>query len=129
MEITTTRFGSLEIDESKVIYFDEGLPGFAGAKRFIILPHKPAYGTNSPFKWLQSVEEAALALPVMNPWLADPSYSPTVPGLALARLDITDIAGQGRIYAVVTIPRNNPAAATVNLAAPVIVNRANELRR
>jgi len=123
MEISTTRFGSIEIDESKTLFFEDGLPGFAGAHRFIILPHKPAGGGESPFRWLQSIDEPALALPIMNPWLADPTYSPTVPGIALAKLGITDVSTQSRIYAVVTIPRNNPNAATVNLVAPLLINK------
>jgi flagellar assembly factor FliW len=127
MQINTTRFGTIEIDENKIIVFFEGLPGFAGARRFIVLPHKPASGADSPFKWLQCVDEPALALPVMNPWLADPNYSPTIPGVALAKLGITSIGTQSRIWAVVTIPRNDPEHATVNMVAPVLINK--ETRR
>jgi flagellar assembly factor FliW len=123
MEVITTRFGIVETEDSKLLCFDEGLPGFAGARRFVILPHKPIDGTTSPFKWLQCIDEPALALPIMNPWLADPTYSPTIPGIALAKLGITDVATQSRIYSVVTIPRNNPSAATVNLVAPVLINK------
>jgi len=123
MEIFTTRFGTLDIDESKVLTFEEGLPGFAGARQFIVLPHRPANGGESPFKWLQCVHEPSLALPIMNPWLADPTYSPTIPGVSLKKLGITDVPTQSRIYAVVTIPRNNPAGATVNLVAPLLINK------
>jgi flagellar assembly factor FliW len=123
MQIVTTRFGNVDIEDTKILVFEEGLPGFAGAQKFVVLPHKLSTGGDSPFRWLQSVEEPALALPVMNPWLADPNYSPTVPGIALSKLGITDVAVQSRIYAVVTIPRNNPMGATVNLVAPILINK------
>ncbi len=123
MQVPTTRFGTIEVDESKVITFEEGLPGLGRASKFIVLPHKPAHGLQSPFRWLQCVDEPALALPIMNPWLADPHYSPTIPGLALAKLAITNVSEQGRIYAVVTVPRSNPEGATINLVAPLLVNK------
>jgi flagellar assembly factor FliW len=123
MKINTTRFGEIEIDESKSIVFEFGLPGLARAKRFIILPHTPIGRTSSPFKWLQSMDEPALALPIMNPWLAEPNYSPTIPGVALTQLNITDVSSQSRLYAVVTIPRENPEGATVNLLAPLLINK------
>ena len=106
MQVPTTRFGTIEVDESKVITFEEGLPGLGRASKFIVLPHKPAHGLQSPF-----------------PWLADPHYSPTIPGLALAKLAITNVSEQGRIYAVVTVPRSNPEGATINLVAPLLVNK------
>ena len=123
MELETTRFGCIRVDEAKCYYFPEGLPGFDAARRFTLLPHRPEGGGDSPFRWLQSLDEGALALPVMNPWLACPDYAPTIPGLALLHLGITDVARQGRLYAVVTIPQGDPLGATVNLLAPILVNR------
>ncbi len=39
MQICTTRFGSVTIDESQIVTFSEGLPGFETTRRFVFLPH------------------------------------------------------------------------------------------
>ena len=36
MIIDTYRFGPVEIDENKIIYFEDGLPGLEEYKRFAI---------------------------------------------------------------------------------------------
>ena len=60
MQIETTRFGLLPIDENQVITFPEGLPGFESHRRFTLVQH-PGSDGRSPFQWLQSVDDGALA--------------------------------------------------------------------
>lgn len=57
MEITTVRFGTIPVQEDKVILFPKGILGFSRNKRYVLFPH----GQGSPFYWLQSVEEIGRA--------------------------------------------------------------------
>ncbi|MDR3710891.1 MAG: flagellar assembly protein FliW [Capsulimonadaceae bacterium] len=123
MNINTSRFGQIEVDEKSVISFPEGIPGFEHTRHYVIVPHRTVQGQSSPFRWLQSIEEPSLALPVINPWSIRPDYAPTVPGLIIKQLGITAIREQAQFLAVVTIPANNPAGITVNLLAPILINR------
>ncbi len=56
MQIETTRFGLLDVDESKFIHFTWGLPAFEDLKRYILMEHK-----EGPFHWLQAVDDPGLA--------------------------------------------------------------------
>ena len=70
MVIKTTRFGEIEIDESRIIHFAEGLVGFPEDKKYVVMEHKPG----SPFMWLQSLSSPNLAFVIMNPFLFYPDY-------------------------------------------------------
>ena len=63
MKVKTTRFGELELDESRIISFTEGILGFPNYKKFVLLDRD----NNSPFVWLQSVETEELAFVLMKP--------------------------------------------------------------
>ena len=62
--VDTTRFGAIDIEESSVIEFPEGLLGFGDCKRYVLLDHP---GGNGLFEWLQSVERPELAFCVIDP--------------------------------------------------------------
>lgn len=66
----TSRFGSLEVNEEKIIYFEEGIPGFPDAKRYILIEYKDTH-----LKWLQAVDDPDIAFIVSEPWAFDPEYS------------------------------------------------------
>jgi flagellar assembly factor FliW len=67
--IESSRFGRVEIDPSTVIEFPEGLIGLGGS-RYTLL----ARDAGTPFLWLQSLDDPALALPVTNPHLFFAGY-------------------------------------------------------
>lgn len=62
LTIESSRFGRVDIDPGTVIEFPDGLIGLSGS-RYALL----ARDQSSPFAWLQSLEDPALALPVANP--------------------------------------------------------------
>jgi len=70
MQVNTTRFGTIEVEEKELISFPWGLPGFEHLKSYILLEYK-----NGPFQWLQSVEEPSVAFVVCAPDFLDMSYS------------------------------------------------------
>ncbi|HEY3329113.1 MAG TPA: flagellar assembly protein FliW [Capsulimonadaceae bacterium] len=123
MKLNTSRFGEISVDEKAIITFPDGIPGFEHTREYVLVPHKTAQGQSSPFRWLQSLEEPNLALPVINPWSVQPDYAPTIPGTMIKMLGIGDLREQAQFLTVVTIPANNPNGITVNLLAPILVNR------
>ncbi|NLA75615.1 MAG: flagellar assembly protein FliW, partial [Deltaproteobacteria bacterium] len=70
MNIKTSRFGEIEIEEKRIILFNEGLIGFPDEKEYIIIEHR----SGSPFMWLQSVNNPDLAFVIMNPFQVFPGY-------------------------------------------------------
>jgi flagellar assembly factor FliW len=112
----TTRFGEIEVDESRAIHFADGLPGFHDKRDFIILEHKPG----SPFLWLQSMDTPDLAFVMINPFLMKSDYlqdlSPEEEALLKNKNDDEII-----VFSLVTIPRGQVEKATVNLMGPIVV--------
>lgn len=115
----TSRFGEIEIPATQVIKLPQGLLGFPAQQHFALLVHKPG----SPFFWLQSVEDPALAFVAMNPYLLAPDYK-----VDLTNEDRQDLQLSGEeplmIYGLVTIPRGKPAEMTINLMGPLVINTA-----
>lgn len=62
LTMQSSRFGRVQIDPKTVIEFPEGLIGLGGC-RYTLL----ARDVDTPFLWLHSLEDPALALPVTNP--------------------------------------------------------------
>ncbi len=123
MQIETTRFGALDVEERKVITFADGLPGFEECRLFTLVPHHTADGgKGSPFVWLQSLEDGGLAFLAMEPHQAFPDYAPRVPRAELEALALADEAARPRLYSLLTVPQGDPAGITANLMAPVVVN-------
>jgi len=112
VKFETTRFGEIEVDDARVFELAEGLIGFPELKRIVILDHAP----NSPFRWLQSVDQPEFAFVVIDPLALVPDYPLDEVRDALTTPDRrpTDIG----IAAITTVPPA-PAPVTVNLLAPV----------
>lgn len=83
MKIETTRFGTIEVPEEKVIDFPWGIPGFESVKRYILIDHK-----DTPFKWLQAVDEPSLAFVVFPPEVIGIQY--VLPAEKLEPLETQD---------------------------------------
>ena len=66
VEVDTRIFGRIAIEEDKVIRFDHGILGFPDLRDFTLIFNEDK-GVESSIKWLQSLQEPAFAMPVMNP--------------------------------------------------------------
>jgi flagellar assembly factor FliW len=69
MLIETTRFGRLDVEESKCIDFPWGIPAFENLKRFILLEHG-----EGPIHWLQAVDDPSVAFVVCPPEVPGVKY-------------------------------------------------------
>ncbi len=109
------RFGEIELRAEEVLHFDP-LPGFPDARRFALMGHD----RDSAFCWLVCIDRPELAFVVTHPWLLVPDYDPAVAPEHLAALDGKALEDLDLLVIVTLRDR----AATLNLAAPLLVNRA-----
>ncbi len=125
MKFTTTRFGEIECDEDVVMHFHDGLLGFPGACRYILLEHD---ADGSPFRWLQSLDDPELAFIVIDPLLVEPRYQYEI-DRDTATLIGTDDPGRCAALAIIRVPRQAPVQMSVNLKAPLVINAENRRGR
>ncbi len=124
MNIKTTRFGDVAIDETRTLHFPEGLLGFPEQKDYVLLEHK----SDSPFFWLQSVDRPDLAFILTSPFLLDKDYlknlSPNEETLFQCRE-----GGGISVFALVTIPSGKVEEMTVNLLGPLVIEEETRIGR
>lgn len=122
MLIKTTTFGTLDIDEDKIITFREGIPGFETLTRFVVI----ILDQTRPFIWLQAVDED-ISLPLISPFDILEDYSPVVDDAEFAKLGL-EREEDLLVLAVSVIPPD-VARMTANLAAPILINIATNTGR
>ena len=119
MQVDTTRFGTITIDEHKIITMPLGMLGFPDEKRYVIVQHKE----NSPFFWYQSVDDPALAFVITSPFFFVPDYSvPLDDAIKEMSWDEEEVGDKVELYVVVNIPNGSPNEMTANLIGPILVN-------
>ena len=121
MTTETRLFGTITIEDEKLITFPEGIVGFPFLKQFALI--HDAENENAPIMWLQSMDEPTFAMPVIEPQLVTDSYNPTVDDTYLEPLG--ELV-EDQIYSLVTItvpPQIENMS--VNLKAPIVINMAN----
>lgn len=117
MKLTGTRFGEIEFGPADVLFFKEGLIGFPRLQEFILLSHKD----DSPFRWLQSVQEPSVAFLCAIPQSFLPDYNPTLTSAVVESLKIEESTDR-YVLTTASIPKGQPQELTLNLAAPILVN-------
>jgi flagellar assembly factor FliW len=117
MHLLNTRFGTVEYTEEDIITFRDGMIGFPQFRNYVILSHKP----ESPFRWLQSVEEPPLAFLVVDPSHFVPDYAVELSDHQAAELELQESTGR-LVFTTVSIPGGDPKNMTLNLAGPVVIN-------
>lgn len=120
MQIKSTRFGEFEVPEELVVQFPEGLPGFEDQKKFAFLPYT-VDEDNSPFAYMQSVQDPDLTLLLADPFLFFKHYSLNLNDEDAAQLGLSDSEETAGVYGVVAVPEKIEQM-TVNLVAPIVVN-------
>lgn len=119
MKIETRKFGTINFEETDIVRFDQGIIGFPELSNFIILTPEG----NTPFKWMQSIDNLDITFVIINPQLVVPDYKITI-----NRSDIKNLKAESvdniEFYSIITIPEN-PKDMTVNLLGPIILNTEN----
>lgn len=115
----TKFFGVLDYPETDVIEFPQGLPGFAQARRFLML--QPA--ETAPVVFLQCLDQTSLCFLTLPIELVDPVYELALSPEDMRHLEAADSERPSLLVQVIlTVPAEGPA--TANLLAPVVVHPA-----
>ena len=124
MKIQTSRFGEIQVDAESVLSMPGGLIGFPKQESYVLIRHSQ----DSPFYWLQAVDDPELAFVIVDPAVFRPDYSVSFsPGLL--RLMKADSPDELSIFVIVTIPQGRPEEMTANLLGPVAINTATRMAR
>lgn len=119
MKINTKIFGEIEISDDKVITFENGIIGFPELKRFALL-HDEERGTNVGIRFMQSLDEPAFAMPVMDPLIVKPDYDPEVNDELLAAAG--NVTGDNILVLVTATIPSDLTQMSVNLQGPFVIN-------
>lgn len=118
MKIKTKIFGEIEIADDRIITFPSGIIGFPELTEFALL-HDEESGSGA-MHWLQSVQEPAFAMPVMNPLIVMPDYNPEVEDELIKPLGEL-LPEEILVMVTVTVP-SDLTKMSVNLKGPIIIN-------
>lgn len=122
MKLQTIRFGEIEIDDSRIFKFALPIIGFNELRDFVILDANK----DNFFKWLQSVEDPALAFPIVSVFSMNVDYSIDLPDKVVETLKITNVDSL-LVMNIASIPQDNPQGTTINLLAPIVFNLDEQL--
>ncbi len=115
MELVNTRFGTINFEEKDLIQIADGLVGMPDMTRFLILD----FEEETPFKWMQSADDASLGFLIADPVLFNPDFN-----LVLGEVDLRDLEVNSpadlAIFVICTF-RGEWAETTGNLMGPIIV--------
>lgn len=121
MDIPTTRFGVLAIEEEDLILFPGGLLGLEEHRRWAMLTD----ASNDCLAWLQSASDPNTALAVVSPHRFVPSYEVR---LAKHELEPLSLKSADEAEVLVVVGRNERSL-TLNLKAPLVVNLEKRIGR
>lgn len=119
MEIETTRFGRLTVDDERIITFPRGLLGFPSHQRYALIQTSE----ENYFFWLQCVDQPALAFVVTDPSTFVKDYQVPLREETQQDLEMTDLS-----FAQTFVICNKVGEwLTGNLLGPIVVNAQNRI--
>lgn len=119
MQIETKYFGQIDVEDEKIIHFENGLFGFEEYKDYTILFDSEG-GEDALFSWLQSTTEKGLAFPVVNPLKVKEDYDPIVEDALLEGLG--EFGEEDMLVLLLATVPADVKKASVNLKAPLVIN-------
>ena len=117
MKVQTTRFGTVDVDDSRILQFPSGLLGFSSYTQYALLQPDQ----DGLFFWLQSTEAAELAFVGTDPVRWVPESRGTVRREQMEELSITSLE-TAQTFVIVN---KYDQTLTVNLQGPIVVNLGN----
>jgi flagellar assembly factor FliW len=116
MKLQTKFEEIVEVNESDILRFEQGLPGFEKEKQFVLMAME-----GTPFSILQSVATAELAFVTADPFMFFKDYDFELSVSVQEQLHFdksTDVFVQ--VIVTVSEPFEN---STINLQAPIVINQ------
>lgn len=119
MRIETKIFGEIDIDDEKILHFTNGIIGFPDLKDFALM-YDAEKGEKSNIRWLQSLQEPAFAMPVLDPLSVKPDYNPEVEDELLKPIGELN-PDEMLVLVTLTVPKDITKM-SVNLCAPIVIH-------
>jgi flagellar assembly factor FliW len=114
LTLNSSRFGNIQVRQAAVIDFPYGLIGLPKGGYALV-----RRGHDAAFKWLQSVDDAGLALPVADPLLFFADYAVDLSDHEAARIKLSE-SDETAVYVTIRVAGDGETL-TANLRAPVLV--------
>ncbi|MDH3583491.1 MAG: flagellar assembly protein FliW [Phycisphaerae bacterium] len=114
MDVNTSRFGTVEVEDDRVITFRKGLLGFNQYCRFVVL--QPS--DDGCFFWLQSVDAPDLAFVVTDPSLFYPEYRVPIKSDQAEEMGMANI-DEAQVFVIVN---KRGEVLTANLQGPLVIH-------
>ena len=124
MQIQTSRFGAIDVDETRLITVVGGLLGFPHATQFAMIQT----GEENYFFWLQSVDDANLAFVVCDPSVFLPDYTIDQVPVRQETHDALELEAEADLHEVLqvlAICNRVGDWLTGNLLGPLVINVTN----
>lgn len=117
MKLSTKNFGTIELDETKKIVFEKGIPGFRDLHNYIFVEDQEE---DSIFAYLQCIEDGRVSFIITNPYVFDKNYFVNIKEEYVAQLG----GGTSEDYSILSIVTiaDTFETATINFVAPLIIN-------
>jgi len=120
LTIATRNFGTITVQPEQIITLSPGLLGFADLHRYVLIE----YNQESPFLWMQSLDNPDLVFVVVDSVTIMPAYR-----IAPAPDVFQELAVKGiedlKFFVILTIPPGRPQDITANLMGPIVINLRN----
>jgi len=114
MLIRTSRFGEVDVDETRIISFPKGLLGFPKYKQYVLIEA----GEDSYFWWLQSIELPDLAFVVTDPSMFVPTYKVPLKPEQMQEMGIGSL-DEAQVFVIVN---KRDQLLTGNLQGPLVIH-------
>ena len=122
MKANTRVFGTIDIDDDKIITMEKGMIGFPNLTHFALIFDEAKKDKKFKIMWLQSMDDGDIAFPVTDPTAIKEDYQPSVSEEIIAPLG--EMTPENTYLLVtVTVPKNIEDF-SVNLKAPIVINMA-----
>lgn len=119
MKVLTKFFGEVELDDEKILEFPNGIIGFEDFKKYAIM-YDEDDKSDTRISWLQSLDEPALALPVIDPLAITDEYIPMIEDELLEPLD--NPSDEDLLFLLALTVPSEMKKVTANMKAPFIIN-------
>ena len=121
MEVNTRIFGTIDIEDDKLIHFVNGIVGFPQLTTFALIHDNEKEGG---IQWLQSMQEPQFAIPVINPLDVLDTYNPQVEDELLK--PIGGLNPENMLVLVTVAVPSDLTKMSVNLRGPIVINADNK---
>jgi flagellar assembly factor FliW len=121
--VETGRFGQLTVGNDEIINIPQGVLGFPNLTKYCLVDS----GDETLILWLQSLEDPAVAFPLLEPKIFRPDYTARLSATELRELKLENV-NQSAVFSILTIPEDITQM-TANLKAPLVINLKEQIAK